>query len=132
MPDRTENTMSRAPSPDMAKLNAAGLVVAAVGIVIQIVGGIDFPAVPPGLVIVVVAAGLVAYTRWGWVSYVGVVVPVFLLVGGTLAISNEDEPNRTDVVGLGGTVVQAIGLVVALIAGLQVLRQMRSRRAGRA
>lgn len=128
MPNHTESTMSRAPSSDMAKLNATGLVVAAVGIAIQIIGGIDFPAVPPGLVILVVAAGLVAFARWRWVPYVGVVVPLFLLVGGTIAIANEDETNRTDVVSLSGTVIQAIGLVVALIAGLQVLRQMRSRR----
>jgi hypothetical protein len=68
-----------------------------------------------------------ASARWWWVPYVGVVVPLFLLVGGTIAIANEDEPQRTDVVGFSGTVVQAIGLVVALIAGLQVLRQMSSR-----
>jgi hypothetical protein len=111
----------------MTKLNATGLVVAAVGIVIPIIGGIDFPVVPPGLVIVVVAAALVASARWRWVPFVGVVVPLFLLVGGTISIPGEDEPHRTDVVGLTGTVVQAIGLVVALIAGLQVLRQMRSR-----
>jgi hypothetical protein len=119
--------MSISASSDTARLNVTGLLVAAIGIVIQIIGGIDYPVVPPGLVIVVVAAALVASARWWWVPYVGVVVPLFLLVGGTIAIANEDEPHRTDVVGLTGTIVQAIGLVVALIAGLQVLRQMRSR-----
>ena len=121
--------MSNSSLSDMAKLNVAGLLVAAVAIVIQILGGIDYPAVPPGLVLLVVTAGLVAFTRWWWVPYVGVVVPLFLLVGGAIAIANEDEPDRTDVVGLVGTVVQAPGVVVALVAGLQVLRLMRSRRA---
>jgi hypothetical protein len=55
----------------MAKLNATGLVVAALGIVIQIVGGIDYPAVPAGLVMLVVAAGLVASARWSWMPFVG-------------------------------------------------------------
>lgn len=110
---------------DMAKLASTGLLVGAAGIVLQIVGGIDFPVVPPGLVILVVAAGLVAFARWRWVPFIAVVVPLFLLVGGTVAIANEDEPNRTDVVALSGTVVQAIGLVIALIAGVQLVRQVR-------
>jgi hypothetical protein len=113
---------------DMEKLNVTGLLVAAVGIVIQIIGGIDYPVVPPGLVILVVTAGLIAFARWWWVSIVGVLVPLFLLVSGPIAIANEDEPHRTDAVALAGTVVQAVGVVVALIAGLQVLRRLRSRR----
>ena len=125
----TMTVARRAPLSDMTKLNAIGFLVAAAGIVIQIIGGIDYPVVPPGLVILVVAAGLVTFARWSWVPYVGVVVPLFLLVGGAIAIANEDEPDRTDVVGLVGTVVQALGVVVALVAGLQVLRLMRSRRA---
>jgi len=127
LPNRKENTMSLTPLSDMTKLNAIGFLVAAAGIVIQIIGGIDYPVVPPGLVILVVAAGLVTFARWSWVPYVGVVVPLFLLVGGAIAIANEDEPDRTDVVGLVGTAVQALGVVVALVAGLQVLRLMRSR-----
>ena len=129
MSNRTENTMSLTPVSDMTNLNAIGFLVAAAGIVIQIIGGIDYPVVPPRLVILVVAAGLVTFARWSWVPFVGVVVPLFLLVGGTIAIANEDEPDRTDVVGLSGTAVQALGVVVALVAGLQVLRLMRSRRA---
>lgn len=120
--------MSISSLSDMEKLNVTGLLVAAVGIVIQIIGGIDYPVVPPGLVILVVTAGLIAFARWWWVSIVGVLVPLFLLVSGPIAIANEDEPHRTDAVALAGTVVQAVGVVVALIAGLQVLRRLRSRR----
>jgi hypothetical protein len=61
---------------DMAKLASTGLLVGAAGIVLQIVGGIDFPVVPPGLVILVVAAGLVAFARWRWVPFIAV-VPLF-------------------------------------------------------
>jgi hypothetical protein len=121
--------MSLSSLSDMTKLNAAALLVAAVGIVIQIIGGVDYPVVPPGLVILIVAAGLVAVGRWSWVPFVGVLVPLFLLVGGVVAIANEDEPNRTDVVPLIGTLVQAAGIIVALVAGLQVVRQLRRREA---
>jgi hypothetical protein len=117
--------MSLSSLSEMAKLNAAALLVAAVGIVIQIIGGIDYPVVPPGLVILVVAAGLVTVERWSWAPFVGVLVPLFLLVGGAIAIANEDEPNRTDFVPLIGTIVEATGIIVALIAGLQVVRQLR-------
>jgi hypothetical protein len=43
-----------------AKLQVAGLVVAAAGIVIQIASGADYPTVPPGLIILLAAAVLVA------------------------------------------------------------------------
>jgi hypothetical protein len=69
--------MSLSASSDTARLNVTGLLVAAVGIVIQIIGGIDYPVVPLGLVIVVVAAALVASARWWSVPYVGIVVPLF-------------------------------------------------------
>jgi hypothetical protein len=73
--NRKENTMSLASLSDMTKLDAIGFLVAAVGIVIQIIGGIDYPVVSPGLVILVVAAGLVTFARWSWVPFVGVLVP---------------------------------------------------------
>jgi hypothetical protein len=38
--------MSISSLSDMAKLNVTGLLVAAAGIVIQIIGGIDYPVVP--------------------------------------------------------------------------------------
>jgi hypothetical protein len=39
------------------KLNVAGLVAAAAGIAIQIASGADYPTVPPGLILVLAAAG---------------------------------------------------------------------------
>jgi hypothetical protein len=64
-----------------SKVTVAALLVAAVGIVIQIVSGVDFPPVSPGLIILLVAAGLTAFGPWRWAPVVGIVVGLFLLVG---------------------------------------------------
>jgi hypothetical protein len=103
------------------KLNVAGLVVAAAGIVIQIASGADYPTVPRGLIIFLAAAALVALaTRWGWTSVVGVIAPAFLLVGAAIAPKTRD-PSRMGV--LVGTVGQLLALVVALVAGVVATRQ---------
>jgi hypothetical protein len=102
------------------KLNVAGLVAAAAGIVIQIASGADYPTVPPGLIILLAAAGLVALgARWRWTTIVGVVVPTFLLAGGAIAQQARDQlgdPGRVGV--FVGTVVQLLAMAVALVAGL--------------
>ena len=55
---------SQAQLSPAAMLNAAGLVVAAAGIMIQYVSGEDFPTIPPGPIILLVAAAVVAFGSW--------------------------------------------------------------------
>jgi hypothetical protein len=107
------------------KLTVAGLVAAAAGIVIQIASGAEYPTIPPGLIILLVAAGLVALgARWRWTPLVGVVVALFLLVGGALAPQARDQLGDPGAVGVFlGTVIQLLALVVALIAGMAATRQ---------
>ena len=107
------------------RLTVAGLVAAAAGIVIQIAAGAEYPTVPPGLVILLVAAGLVALGgRWRWTPLVGVVVALFLLVGGVLAPQAREQLGDPGAVGVFvGTVIQLLALVVALIAGVAATRQ---------
>jgi hypothetical protein len=102
------------------KLNVAGLVAAAAGIVIQIASGADYPTVPPGLIILLAAAGLVALgARWRWTTIVGVVVPAFLLVGAVVASQARDQLGDPGQVGVFvGTVVQLLATAVALVAGV--------------
>lgn len=111
------------------KINAAAMVVAIAGIVIQIAAGVDFPTIPPGPIILGVAVLLVAFTRWPWVPYLGVVVPLFLLVGGAVAaVAKDDNPLREpgdDVAAFTGTAIQMVAVVVALVAGVQALREQR-------
>jgi hypothetical protein len=47
-------------------LNVIGLVVAAAGIMIQYVSGVDYPTVPPGAIILLTAAAVVAFGPWRW------------------------------------------------------------------
>jgi hypothetical protein len=71
----------RSPLSPAGKVTVAALLVAAAGFAIQIVSGVDVPTVPPGLVIMLVAAALVAFGPWRWTPVVGMIVGLFLLVG---------------------------------------------------
>lgn len=109
-------------------LNIAGLVVAAVGIVIQIAGGADYPTVPPGLLILLAAAALIYFAPWRWTAIIGVLVPLFLLVGGVIAPNSRDYLGDPGTFGpFIGTIVQGIGIVAALVGGVVVVSRLRVR-----
>lgn len=106
---------------------ATALVVAAIGISVQIASGADYPTVPPGLIIVLVAAALcLGWRRW-WALLIPAAATLFLLVGGATASNTRDN---LDAGGgrLWGTVLQLVALVVALIAA--VTAAVRERRIG--
>lgn len=107
------------------KLTVAGLVTAAAGIVIQIASGADYPTVPPGLIILLAAAALVALaTRWPWTIIVGVIVSLLLLVGGALAPQARAQLGDPRQLGVFiGTVLQLLALIIALVAGVAATRQ---------
>jgi hypothetical protein len=117
-------TRSRPPLTSAARVNVAGMLAAAAGILIQIATGVDYPTVPPGPIILVAAAAIVGLARWRWASIVGVVVPAFLLVGGTIASFARDdlwdlgEPGQ-----FAGLVLQAAGVLLALASGIRALTQ---------
>jgi len=113
-------------SAPAASLTVAGLVVAAAGIVIQIASGAEYPTIPPGLIILLAAAGLAALaTRWRWTTIVAVIVSLFLLVGGVLAPQAREQLSDPTQVGIFiGTVIQLLALVVALVAGVAATRQL--------
>src|SRR5215203_7386658 len=64
-----------------SKVTVAALLVAAVGIMIQFFSGVDFPPIPPGPIILLVAAALVAFGPWRLAPAIGVAVSLFILVG---------------------------------------------------
>lgn len=93
------------------------LLVAGAGIVIQIASGAEYPAVPPGLVLLLGAAGLVAFGRHRWMPVIAVVVSGFLLIGvfaSGRAVSLRDPGTFGDGLGLW---VQVLALIVAFGAG---------------
>jgi hypothetical protein len=91
------------------KLAALALVVAAAGIVIQIAGGHDYPVVPPGLVILVAAAGVVWFGSSRWVPLVAVVVGLFMVLG---LFAADQAPRLVDP----DTALDTIGLWIQLLA----------------
>jgi hypothetical protein len=118
----------------VAMLNVVGLVVAAAGIMIQYVSGVDYPTIPPGLIILLAAAAVVAFGPWRWSPVVGLVAALFLSVGGAIATIAGNGFSETlgdpgEIGGFVGAVVQIAGLAIALPAGI-VAARCGSRRAG--
>ncbi len=99
--------------PPASKLTVAALIAAAAGFVIQIISGIEVPTVPPGLVILLVAAGLVAFLPWWWIPVVGAAVGLFLLIGffPSGAVGNLLDPSRLGV--FAGAWVQFLAVITA-------------------
>jgi energy-coupling factor transporter transmembrane protein EcfT len=99
------------------KVTVAALLVAALGFVIQMFSGVEVPTVPPGLVILLVAAGLVALSPWRWVPAVGIVVGLFMFVGffASGAVGNLFDPSRVGV--LVGVWMQFLAVIAAIVAG---------------
>ena len=110
------------------KVNASAMVMAIAAIIWQIATGVDYPTVPPGPIILGVAVAVVLFVRTTWARIVGIVVPLFLLVGGTIA-TIADEENALRHPGDGSpflaTVLQFVAVVVALIAGVVAFRERR-------
>ena len=104
----------------------AGLVTGAAGIAILWGAGVDFPfAVPPGLVILLVGAGVVAGVRRRWSDAVGGFLGLFVVVGFILSgINGEGFNNLLGRNGADvalGQIVQLIGVVTAAISGTRLL-----------
>ena len=101
----------------------AALLVAAAGFVIQIVSGVVVPTVPPGLVILLVAAALVAFAPWRWIPIVGVVVGLFLLVGffASGAVVSLLEPSQLGA--FHGAWIQFLTVTVAVVTGIVAVSQ---------
>jgi hypothetical protein len=93
-----------------------GLLVAAVGIVLLLVAGVDMPVVPPGLVILAVAAVAAAVSGRRWVAVVAVAVGVTELVGLLASVSATNLFSPASFLVGTGTWVRLVGTVVAIAA----------------
>jgi len=123
-------TLSRLSRP--ARTEAAALAVAAVGIIIQIIGGVNYPAVPPGLIILLAAAALVAFLPWRWASVFGVLAGAFMVIGAIGAANARYDLTHPGHPGAFiGTWIQLIAVVVAVVAGVMALA-VRNQRLARA
>lgn len=94
-----------------------GLAAAAVGIVLLMVAGVDMPVVPPGLVMLALAAVAAAVSGRRWVAGVAVLVGVAELVGllASGSATNLFSPGSF-LVGA-GTWIRLVGTLGAIAAG---------------
>jgi hypothetical protein len=104
-------------------LTVWGLVAGAIGIAMLWASGVAFPFYPPpGLLILTTGAVFVALARWPWAPGVGAFLGLFVIVGfvASSVVSGEGVGNLAGDAGVGGaigTVIQLVGVVVALVAG---------------
>jgi hypothetical protein len=81
------------------KLTVVALLDAAAGIAVQIVSGVDYPTVPPGLIILLAASGIVAFGPWRWTPMAGVLL----------------DPSRLGV--FTGFWIQFLAVIAAVVGG---------------
>jgi hypothetical protein len=107
-------------------LCALALLAAVVGIVLQILGGADYPVVPPGIIILVAAAAVVWFVPWRGAPVAGIVAALFLVLG----LFAADQAGRLievdtvpDTVGLW---IQMVSVLVALGAAVVAILRPRT------
>jgi hypothetical protein len=106
------------PAPRASRLTVVALLVAAVGFVAQMVAGVtDTPTIPPGLVVILVAAGLVAFVPGRWMPLAGVVAAVFNLVASIVVDAIDRLMDPSPATGFIGAWLMHIGLIAACIVG---------------
>jgi len=119
------DTTTRSPAPRTTAriVTSTGLVCGAVGIVVLKVAGVAMPAVPPGLVLLLVAAALVAaLPRHRWPAAVAVLIGLAEVVP---SVAGAGVLTGGDVLVVVGTVLRIIGAVTAVVAGIALFRTAR-------
>ena len=103
------------------RVTLVGLLVAALGIAILYVAGAEMPVVPPGFVLLLIAAGLLAKGPWRWTPIVAIVIALFEAAG-TFATSADLLVDTSTFSHFAGTWVRVIGIVLALFGGIAATR----------
>ena len=100
------------------KVNVAGLIIAAVGILTLFATGFAAPQAFIGIGLLIVVAALILFGPWKWTTIIGVVLPLFLFVAALISPGFFDRLTHPSIIGaFVGTSLQALGLVIAIIAG---------------
>ncbi|GAA2102334.1 hypothetical protein [Actinomadura alba] len=101
-----------------SKLTVVALLVGAIGFVLQMIAGVtDTPTIPPGLVAILVAAGLVAFLPGRGVPAAGPAAGLFNLIIFFAAGKSDRLFESSPASGMVGAWLMVVGLAVATIAG---------------
>lgn len=117
--------------PSRSLVLVLGLIVGAAGIAILWAAGQSFPVYPPpGVIILVVGAVLVAAIRWRWMPLLAVGLGLFILVGFVVSSigSGTGIDNLAGDHGVGrviGQAVEIIGVLVAAVTGVRAVCRAR-------
>jgi hypothetical protein len=108
------------------KLNIAGLVLTAAGMLLQIAAGSELYPSFAGPIVLLVTAVIVAFWSSRWTPYVALLIPLVLGLGAIIAavISGEFIEQLTDVGKAGiflGSLMHVIGLIAAVAGGIGML-----------
>ncbi|GLP63397.1 hypothetical protein TUSST3_00190 [Streptomyces sp. TUS-ST3] len=95
----------------------SALLLLAASIAGQIAAGADYPTVPPGLVIALVAATLLAWRTNGWTTGLALGVGLFIGVGAILTPDTGDHLSSGDTALIASTVAELVALAALVIAG---------------
>jgi hypothetical protein len=100
------------------RLTVVALLIAAAGFVVQMVAGVtDTPTIPPGLVVILVAAGLVAFVPGARMPLAGVVAGAFNLIASIVVDAVDRLTDPSPAAGFIGAWLMHIGLIAACIVG---------------
>lgn len=100
-------------------LTVGALLVAAVGIFLQYLSGVgDFPTIPPGPIVLIVLAGIIAFAPWRWIPLLGTAMGISLIVGFFQNESVDRISDLTPLLAFFGLWIQTAGVVVAIVAGV--------------
>ncbi|MEU0029389.1 hypothetical protein [Streptomyces sp. NPDC006335] len=111
---RHDSGTARTPAV-IATLSA--LLLPAASIAGQIAAGAQYPAVPPGLVIPLVAAGLLIRRTNGWTTGLALGVGLFIGVGAVLTPNTGDHLSSGNTALIASTVAELVALTALVIAG---------------
>ncbi|MFF0087340.1 hypothetical protein ACFYR1_48015 [Streptomyces canus] len=115
-PETTRNDTGTARSPAVVATLSALLLLAA-SIAGQIAAGADYPSVPPGLVIPLVTAGLVAWRTNRWTTGLALGVGLFIGTGAILTPNTGDHLSSGDNALIASTAAELVALATLVIAG---------------
>ena len=112
--------------PEAARLNVAGLVLTAAGMLLQIAAGSELYPTFTGPIVLVTAAVVVAFGPGRWTPYVGLLVPLMLGLGALVAaiMTGEFVGQLTEIGKPGvfvGSLMHVVGLVAAVAGGVGML-----------
>ena len=115
---RKDNIMEIRKVSTARRIAVAGLILGGLGIVILRLSGVDMPVVPPGLVLMLVAAIALATTRGRWAAVLASIVGVAEIGGFFASGSHSSLAELGSPWTMAGTWVRLIGIATATVAGL--------------